>query len=59
MLTMLLALTTVSRGSELSKLNPRFMRDLSEKFEFQIVELTKTKRHTSPSFFTSLKKTRY
>ena len=47
-LTMFLALTTVSRGSELSKLNPRFLRDFGGKVVFQIVELTKTKRPAKP-----------
>ena len=47
-LTMLLALTTVARTSELHKLDPNWMLDKGDCVIFHIVELTKTKRPSKP-----------
>ena len=47
-LAMLMALTSVSRGSELAKLNPQLMNDAGDHITFQIAGLTKTKRQNKP-----------
>jgi hypothetical protein len=47
-LAMLMALTSVSRGSELAKLNPQLMNDAGNHITFQIAVLTKTERQNKP-----------
>jgi hypothetical protein len=47
-LAMLMALTSVSRGSELAKVNPQLMNDAGNHTTFQIAGLTKTKRQNKP-----------
>lgn len=45
---MLMSLVSVSRGSELTKLNPETMEDSSDHITFRIAGLTKTKRPNKP-----------
>jgi len=47
-LTMLMAVTTVSRGSELHKLSPLLITDLGNEMELHFVGLTKTARPSKP-----------
>jgi len=47
-LVMLMALTSVSRVSELTKLNPELMEDSTDQVKFHIAGLTKTKRPNNP-----------
>jgi site-specific recombinase XerD len=46
--TMLLALSSAGRGSELHQLNPKMMMDRGDSLEFHIEGLTKTKRPSKP-----------
>jgi site-specific recombinase XerD len=47
-LTMLLALCSASRGSELQRLNPQSMVDMGNQIEFHVEGLTKTSRPGKP-----------
>lgn len=53
-LVMLLALVTVSRSSELNKLNPELMVVSGNEITFHIDKLTKTKRPNKPHFFVKI-----
>ena len=55
-LTMLLALTTASRGSELRALNPNFMLDKGDTIVFQLGKLTKSRRSNKPLICVTLNK---